>query len=149
MANPLKEYRRTQRAIRDLFRAFTESHCAECPEPCCRKPARVDDFDVLLAESLGCRLPHGDPAADRAGAASELLQIGTTRSLPDEPCDFLKPHGCSFPNDLRPLGCTTYVCKFMERDMSTRELQEIKRLGRKLEMLREDVMKAVGLKKAG
>lgn len=146
MANPLKEYRKTQRAIRDLFSGFTETHCASCPEPCCRKPARVDDFDVLLAESLGHTLPASNPAADRAAAATELLQIGTTRHLPDEPCGFLQASGCSFPADLRPLGCTTYVCKFMERDMSTRQLREIKRLAKRLESLRSEVMRAVGLK---
>lgn len=147
MANPLREYRRTQRALRELFRAFTESHCADCPEPCCRKPARVDEVDVLLAESLGHPLPAGSPATDRAAAAAHLIQIGSTHDIPDAPCDFLRNNGCSFPADLRPLGCTTFVCKFMERDMSTRELQDIKRLGRKLEAQRDDLMRAVGLKK--
>lgn len=146
MPNPLKDYRRTQRAIRALFDRFTAEHCPDCPEPCCRKPARVDDFDVLLAESLGCTLPKADPAADQADAAVQLLQIGSTRHLPDAPCDYLFPHGCAFPPDLRPLGCTTYVCKFMERDMSSRELQEIKRLGRRLEALRESLARTVGLK---
>lgn len=145
MPNPLKEYRRAHRAIRELFSEFTASHCAGCPDPCCRKPARVDAFDVLLAESLGHELPEADPAADRAAAAGEILRFGDARPIPDEPCDFLTPAGCSFPPDLRPLGCTAYVCKFMERDMSTRELREIKRLARRLEELRARVMRAVGL----
>ncbi|HEY3268777.1 MAG TPA: hypothetical protein VGM37_17810 [Armatimonadota bacterium] len=146
MPNPLREYRRTQRAIREQFEPFTDSHCPTCPDPCCRKPARVDDRDVLLAESLGYALPPGDPAADRAEAAVQLLQIGTVSPFNSEPCDYLLERGCAFPPDLRPLGCTTYVCKFMERDMSSRELREIKRLGKRLEDQRAALLKAVGVK---
>ena len=144
MANPLKEYRRSHRAIRALFDEFTRTHCEQCPDPCCRKPARVDDLDVLLAESLGCTLPPGDPAGDRAEAAVSLISKGDIRHL-DEPCDFLKHNGCAFPADLRPLGCTTFVCRYMERDMSVRELKEIKRLAKLLEEQRAALLSAVGL----
>jgi Fe-S-cluster containining protein len=145
--NPLHEYRRTQRAIRALFQPFTESHCPACPQPCCVKPSRVDEADVLLAESLGCDLPGASPAQDRAAHAEALL-LGLPVDSKDAPCDFLVEGGCSFPPDLRPLGCTTYVCKFMERDLSSRELQEIKRLGRRLEEQRERLLRAVGLRRA-
>ena len=65
----------------------------------------------------------------------------------DEPCEFLDAGGCTFPSDLRPLGCTTYVCKFMERDLSNRELREIKALARKLERQRDSLLRAVGVRK--
>lgn len=146
MANPLRQYKQTQRAIRSLFEPFTAVHCPTCPEPCCRKPARVDELDVLLAETLGADLPRGNPAGDRAEAAEALITIGTMKHL-DDACDYLRPAGCSFPADLRPLGCTTFVCKFMEREMSTRELRDIKRLARKLEEERAALLKAAGLGK--
>lgn len=146
MANPLRQYRKTQREIRTLFDAFTSTHCEQCPDPCCRKPARVDELDVLLAESLGCALPAGDPAAERAEAAEALIRIGDMRHL-DADCDYLLKSGCAFPPDLRPLGCTTFVCKFMERDLSTRQLQEIKRLARRMETEREALLKAVGIQR--
>lgn len=149
MPNPIKDYRRTQRAIRDRFDAFTATHCPDCPDPCCRKPARVDEFDVLLAESLGHSLPPSCPSSDRADAAAQILQIGRLQREDDVPCDYLMPHGCAFPNDLRPLGCTTFVCKFMERDLSSRELQDIKRLGKRLETLRQAIVRSVGLKSGG
>lgn len=145
MANPLRDYRQTQRAIRSLFEPFTAANCPTCPDPCCRKPARVDELDVLLAESLGAQLPRGNPAGDRADAAEALITIGTMTHL-DDACDYLQPKGCSFPADLRPLGCTTFVCKYMEREMSTRELRDIKRLARKLEDERATLLKAAGLR---
>ena len=143
MSNPLKDYRDTHRQIRALFADFTSSHCPDCANPCCRRPARIDDYDVLLAEALGC-LP--DQAVHWMGSA-ETLELVLRGDVGDEPCEFLGEDGCSFPSDLRPLGCTTYVCKFMERDLSNRELREIKSLARKLERLRDALLRAVGVRR--
>lgn len=143
MSNPLRDYRETQKQIRALFADFTKTHCPDCPNPCCRRPARIDEHDILLAEALGC-LPG---KAEEWKGSGETLELVLRGDIGGEPCEFLAAGGCMFASDLRPLGCTTYVCKFMERDLSNRELREIKALARKLERQRDSLLRAVGLRK--
>lgn len=49
------------------------------------------------------------------------------------PCEFLGTRGCTFPHDLRPLGCTTYICPYMIASMDRTNLTRVKRLVRELE----------------
>jgi hypothetical protein len=94
---------------------------------------------------VGADLPGGDPTGDRAAAVEALFTVGTFQDL-DDVCDYLRPSGCAFPADLRPLACTTFVCRYMEREMSTRELRDIKRLGHRLEEERAALLRAAGLR---
>ncbi len=141
MQNPLESYRRTQREIRKHFDAFTHDNCAACPTPCCRRPARILPTDIILAESTGWKanLPiqdGKDMTEVIAGRAMEALSDppesgeGETDGLP---CEFLGDRGCSFPNDLRPFGCTAFICKYMFAKMDRPTLTKVKRLVRELE----------------
>lgn len=112
--NPLDRYRAAQRRLRGQFAPFTRAVCPTCPTPCCRRPAAVTPFDVVLAEELGCPLPAGPDAAGEAlDAHLGLIPIPTLDSA-GAPCAFLAPHGCTFPDDLMPCGCVAFICPYME-----------------------------------
>ena len=153
MYNPLESYRRTQRELRRNFAAFTRAHCAACPTPCCRKPARILPTDILLAEATGWKsrvIPleirgqkqesdagvFADSVSDAAGRYAISLHDAppTAEAEPTAPpCDFLGEGGCTFPEDLRPFGCATYICRYMHLSMDRPTLTRIKRLARELE----------------
>jgi hypothetical protein len=151
MQNPLESYRRTQREIRRQFDAFTRENCPTCPTPCCRRPARILPTDILLAESTGWRARVVAPAAedgaeetpqsdDRVAEAASRMAGAlydapeTAEAEPDAlPCEFLGEHGCTFPSDLHPYGCTAYICKYMYEKLDRPTLTRIKRLVRELE----------------
>ena len=118
--NPLQRYRRAQRRARTLFEPFTSVHCEGCPTPCCRKPARIRPVDIVLVEELGFQLPQRDVVAPilRAAADLETEDAGT-------PCDFLGERGCLFPSDLRPFGCTAFICDPMRRLLPAEELARV------------------------
>ncbi len=59
------------------------------------------------------------------------------------PCEFLGVKGCSFPPDLRPFGCTTYLCPFMYRLLDRRTLARMKRLVRELEDRHAELMSRI------
>ena len=153
MYNPLESYRRTQRELRRNFAAFTRAHCAACPTPCCRKPARILPTDILLAEATGWKarviplelrnsalLSDAGEAADSAAEAAGDYALSLYDAPPSAeaeltapPCDFLGERGCAFPEDLRPFGCTAYICRYMHSSMDRPTLKRIKRLARELE----------------
>ena len=153
MYNPLESYRRTQRELRRNFAAFTRAHCATCPTPCCRQPARILPTDILLAEATGWKariipLEVRNPAqnsevseptdsiSEAAGRYALSLHDAPPSAeaeLTAAPCDFLSEGGCTFPEDLRPFGCTAYICRYMYQSMDRPTLTRIKRLARELE----------------
>jgi len=125
MNNPLASYQRTQRLLRKEFDAFTRTHCPQCPTPCCRKPARIELVDIQLAEISGWK-----DKQKRVVKADVPVEAGEaeTESEAGEPCDYLGDAGCSFPSDLRPFGCATFVCKYMYADLDRTALNRIRRL---------------------
>ncbi len=143
MQNPLNAYRRTQRDLRREFESFTKANCPSCPTPCCRQPARIAPTDILLAEAAGWKstLPAGvpDAAAVAARMAAALHSApASAEAEPDEPdeslpCEFLGAGGCTFPSDLRPYGCTTYICRYMYAQLDRPALTRLKRLVRDLD----------------
>jgi hypothetical protein len=150
MQNPLESYRRTQRELRRNFEAFTHANCPTCPTPCCRRPARIAPTDILLAEATGWKariLPviageaegtetAPDMVVEIAGRMAHALHDAppSAEAEPDAlPCEYLGAQGCTFPTDLRPFGCTTYICKYMYARMDRPSLKRIKRLVRELE----------------
>ena len=148
MYNPLESYRRTQRELRRNFAAFTRANCAACPTPCCRKPARILPTDILLAEATGwkARVLSADPDAPAAKTTDSVSESAgryamtlydappTAEAEPTAlPCDYLGAGGCTFPEDLRPFGCTAYICRYMRERMDRPTLTRIKRLARELE----------------
>jgi hypothetical protein len=81
-------------------------------------------------------IPPADMVAETAGRMAKALggppetSDTETESLP---CEYLGEHGCTFPSDLRPFGCTTYICRYMHERMDRQTLSRIKRLTRELE----------------
>ncbi len=124
--NPLARYRRLQARLRRRFAPFTRAVCPGCPTPCCRRPAAVTPFDVALAEELGYPLPAGADAAGEAVAAHLGLIPIPTLSAEGEPCAFLGERGCSFPSDLMPLGCVTFLCPYMDAWYSPAQLAALR-----------------------
>jgi hypothetical protein len=121
----LERYRAVQRELRALFDPFTRVHCPTCLTPCCRQPTAVMPLDVILAEELGYPLPAGT----RSGAELVTLTlVSQTPSPSDTPCEYLVGDSCAFPGDLRPFGCTRYICPPMERHMPPEWLAEARRL---------------------
>jgi hypothetical protein len=142
--NPLDRYRREQARVRRLFDPFTHVHCAACPTPCCRKPARIRPVDLILVEELtGAPLPAAaaDPFRDGAAALLDLPEEDPGASA--DPCDFLTPHGCSFPADLRPFGCAAFICEPMRRTLSAEELAEVETAVARLTEAYERLMAAL------
>ena len=152
MNNPLSTYRRVQRDLRRHYHAFTQENCPTCPTPCCRQPARILPTDILLAEATGWKTRVKLVSIEGEGGYSEqgtdAVTEMATRTLnalanppataEDEtgdalPCEFLGETGCSFPADLRPFGCTTYICKYMYTKMDRQTLTRVKRSVRELE----------------
>ncbi len=152
--SPLGEYRRLQREIRALFDPFTARHCPTCATPCCIQPTRVTPVDVALALGTGHTFPHlaGDqpdpyaPALSHAGHRLALPMVGVdTDTL--RPCEYLHQHRCTFPDDLRPFGCTTYLCGPMYQNLPDDTLRRLRRLIRQLEDAHIALLRA--LKDAG
>jgi hypothetical protein len=142
MSKLLRQYQKVQRDLRDLYDPFTAEHCPTCLTPCCMKPARVDQIDIALAEAHGVQLPpHSDPEEERNDAAKEYLGGGVPIHFSEDvPCDFLGETGCAFPRELRPYGCTRYVCEPMKRHMDPATLREVKALLKKFDYLHEQIV---------
>ena len=145
MSRLIRQYQKAQRDVRDLYDPFTAEHCPTCETPCCRKPVRVDAVDIALAEAHGCRLPpHADPEEERNETVKEALGGGEPILFQESiPCDFLGESGCAFPRDLRPYGCTRYICDPMKRLMEPGVLAEVKTRLKRLDYLREQLVAAV------
>ena len=143
MSNLIEKYRAAQRRLRRYFDPYTAELCPECPDPCCRKPTKVSEFDLLLAEACGCSLPSAD------SAISEMVQAGmdaiagcASHDGELEPCDYLGADGCVFPNDLRPFQCARFVCPFLKREISPGDMREIRALLHKLGVIHRELLEA-------
>ncbi len=122
--DPISEYRSAQQALRVLFQPFTAEHCPTCRTPCCRKPARIQPLDLILLETLISPNPVPPGAVERA--AGEWLESAAAAADPDlGPCEFLTGTGCRFPGDLRPLGCTAFICQPMRSRLSAESLDAL------------------------
>lgn len=147
MGNPLHDYRRAQLDIRKDFDAFTRVHCATCPAPCCVKPARITPTDVLLAEAHGWRAKVqsvvGQDAVQSAAAGQSAAINADVEAMPRIPCEHLSSTGCSFPSDLRPFGCTTYICPIMYERMDRKSLSRLKRKVKELTHAHDLLMSAL------
>lgn len=144
---PLAEYRRLQREIRQIFDPFTAKHCASCLTPCCIKPTKVTPVDVALAVGLGHEFPHlsgADPYAPSvsyAGSRLSLPMLGEPAVR--EACEYLNKGRCTFPEDLRPFGCTAYLCGPMYAHLPDDVLRRLRRLIRQLEDAHTAVLRAL------
>ena len=150
--NVLAEYRRLMREIRTVYDPFTARHCASCETPCCMRPSRLTPLDVSLAIGCGHSFAHvGEDAAHRIAvehSAQRLepgrLTLTMVEDDPENPCEMLAQGRCSFPDDLRPFGCTTYICEPMYRHMPDADLRKLKRLVRLLTDVHERLVQAIG-----
>lgn len=161
MQNPLEAYRRAQRDVRRHFEPFTRANCPTCPTPCCRRPARIAPSDILLAEAHGWKAnpnvtliplqvadaPATDMVADTALRLMDTLtDTDYSDATPSEaglPCEHLGDRGCTFPSDLRPFGCTAYICRYMYARMDRPALTRLKRAVRDLEEKHDLLMRSL------
>jgi hypothetical protein len=147
--NPLREYRRLQREIRLVFDPFTAKHCPTCTTPCCIKPTRVTPVDVALAVGLGHTFPHlngTDPYAPSVAYAGHRLSLPMLPAEDGpalEPCEYLDKGRCTFPDDLRPYGCTAFLCGPMYANLPEETLRRLRRLIRQLEDAHTSVLRAL------
>ena len=152
--NPLSDYRRIQLEIREVFDPFTAKHCPTCTTPCCIKPTRCTPVDVALAVGTGHTFPHlGDvdpyePALSHAGhrlkPAIELPMAPTSSGADElQPCEYLHNYRCTFPSDLRPFGCTTFLCKPMYKHLPDETINKLRRLIKQLDEAHEGVLGAL------
>ena len=150
VANLIDKYRGAQRRLRRIFDPYTAKLCPECPEPCCRKPTKVREFDVLLANACGCLLPSANESVTEMVRAGMEVITGERREDADpEPCDYVGPDGCVFPDDLRPYECARWICSFMKREISPRDMREIRDLLHRLSVLHAQLLEATSGRKHG
>jgi hypothetical protein len=141
MANPIERYRATQRRIRRILDIYTARLCPDCAEPCCRKPTKVREFDVLLANACGCSLPSAnDSVSEMVNAGIEIITGERTSDGELVPCDYLGEKGCIFPDDLRPFECTRWMCSFLKREIRPGDMRELRDLLHKLGVLHRTII---------
>lgn len=139
----IRKYRATHRRIRRILDPYTAELCPQCPEPCCRKPTKVREFDVLLANACGCSLPSANEAASEMVSAGIEWMTGESEDVPLEPCDYLGPKGCLFPDDLRPFECTRWICSRLKRRMTPVHMRELRGLLHRLGVLHRQLQETV------
>ncbi|MEP6756741.1 MAG: hypothetical protein ABJA67_14645 [Chthonomonadales bacterium] len=150
--NPLDVYKAAQREVRRHFDPFTKKYCPTCPHPCCVKPARIAPTDILLAQGAGWKstitLIERDLVSETIESASFNLN-GDPDSQPRIPCDHLGEGGCTFPRDLRPFGCTTYICPIMYAELDRKSITNVKKAVRELTRAHDVLTEALGKRSSG
>lgn len=149
MSNLIEKYKATQRRLRKYMDPYTAELCPPCPEPCCIKPTKVSEFDVLLANACGCRLPSANESAARMIDAGIEMLRGNVTERSTEKCDYLNPDSCAFPGDLRPFECVRYICPYMKKAMSPGEMREVRMLLHKLGVLHREIREAITPRRRG
>jgi hypothetical protein len=146
--NPLTQYRRILREVRQLFEPFTKVYCKDCLTPCCVRPTRVTPVDVSIAAACGASFEgrgRRDPFTIAVEYASQSITDESGGQEPaaagDRPCEFLEGNRCVFPDDLRPFGCTTYICNTMYEEMDSALLRKLTRAVKELKEAREQLMR--------
>ncbi len=148
MANLIDKYRATHKRIRQCLNPYTTRFCPECPEPCCRKPTKVRDFDVILARAAGYDIEPKATAREFVDACIEALK-GRATDDALEPCDYLGEHGCVFPDDLRPFECTKWMCSLLKDEISPGDMRELRRLLSRLSDLHRLILDATVPRRKG
>ncbi len=150
MANPVDRYRSTHLQIRKILTPYTARLCPKCAEPCCRKPTKVREFDVLIANACGCSLPSANESVtEMVNAGMQSIAGGSCEKDEMEPCDYLGEKGCLFPDDLRPFECTRWMCSFLRREMKPGDMRQIRDLLHKLGVLHRTILDATDPRRSG
>lgn len=103
----------------------------------------------MLAEGLGWKAPASLDGGDAVAAAAEQAaraMVGEYEEVANPDCQFLGASGCLFPKDLRPFGCTTYICRPMFDRMDRKLLARMKREIRELERTHAILMTALNIR---
>ena len=103
----------------------------------------------MLAEGIGWKAPASLGGGDAVAAAAEQAaraMVGEFEEVENPACQFLGSSGCLFPNDLRPFGCTTFICKPMFDKMDRKLLARMKREIRELERTHAILMTALNIR---
>jgi hypothetical protein len=139
MANLIEKYRLTQKRIRKIFDPYTSKLCPSCPQPCCIKPTKVRELDVLLANACGYSLPSANESISEMVQAGIEALTGRYHETEQIPCDYLVNERCAFPDDLRPFECTRWICSYIRKEMSPSDMRELRRLLHRLGVLRRAI----------
>ena len=144
MSNLIEKYKSTHRRIRKILNPYTNRLCPVCPSPCCRKPTKVSEFDVLLANACGCSLPsENDAASELMDAGIRMLTGNAEEKSELVLCDYLGQKGCIFPDDLRPFECTRYICPSLREEISSNDMREMRALLHKLDVIHRDLLTTI------
>lgn len=144
MGNVIDKYRRIHKHLRTKLNPYTQELCPNCPNPCCMKPAKVNEFDVLIANACGCSFQSAnDSVSNMIDSGFKKLRGEDDHSLELEPCDYLGEKGCLFPDDLRPYECARFICHRLRNAFSPADMRDIRDLLRKLRIAYYELKDAV------
>ncbi len=98
--------------------------------------------DLLLAEAVGWSSQATEPLPDGLDGEGNPTRVGA-------PCRHLGAGGCTMPSDLRPFGCTAYVCRPMLRRLDRVRGARVRRLVRQMGEAHEAVLARVRRQQRG
>ena len=96
--------------------------CPWCPEPCCIVNKVWIDFQDLVFLHL----------------TSQSIPPGQLTTNQYETCRYLKSNGCILPRDIRPWGCTQYVCTTQIKNLQKRNRLAMDRLEAEIRSIRTE-----------
>lgn len=144
MSGILEKYRAAHKRLRRYLNPYTAKLCPTCPDPCCRKPTRVAEYDVMLANACGCDLPSVNHEVSNLVRAGILCLQGNPEAEGYlEPCDYLGDSGCLFPEDLRPFECARWICKYLKKEMSPGEMREVRAILHRLGVVHRELLETI------
>jgi len=101
-----RQIARLQQQMRKLFAPAAQALCAACTTKCCSGMPIEGWFTA--EDYFAYRMLYDVPVALMA----EAPEWGS--------CSFLQPHGCSLPEDMRPLACVKVNCPALNRELEER-----------------------------
>jgi hypothetical protein len=119
-----------QKQMRTLFAPIAPALCSACTTKCCSGMPIEGWFTA--EDYFAYRMLYDMPAALK----TESPLWGS--------CSFLKPDGCSLPENMRPLACVKVNCPALNRKLEERgELEEFKRLCASLDDIQMQLWKLI------
>jgi hypothetical protein len=142
MANILDKYRRTHKRIQAILKPYTKELCPVCQDLCCKKPVKVKEFDVIIANACGYSFQSTEKAV------AELIEDGISRLKGNEAksfelCDYLGENGCTFPDDLRPYECARFICKSLKAKITPSDMRKLRDQLHKLNSIHSELKDSV------
>lgn len=109
-------------AIFPIMEKLCRRTCPWCPEPCCIVNKVWIDFQDLVFLHL----------------TSQLIPPGQLTTTQYDTCRYLKSDGCLLPRNIRPWGCTQYVCRTQIKNLQKRNRMEMVKLEAEIRSIRTE-----------